>query len=40
MAAQLTKHFIEALYKNNYENYHNPIVQVLNIKSTQSNTNR
>ncbi|ORX55345.1 replication factor-a protein [Piromyces finnis] len=40
MAAQLTKNFIEALYKNQFESFGNPIVQVLNIKSTQSNTNR
>jgi len=40
MAAQLTKCFIEALYKNNYESFNNPIVQVLNIKTTQSQTNR
>ncbi|OUM60712.1 hypothetical protein PIROE2DRAFT_62964 [Piromyces sp. E2] len=40
MAAQVTKNFIEALYKNQFENYENPIVQVLSIKSTQSNTNR
>jgi len=40
MAVQLTKNFIEALYKNEYEHFENPIVQVLNIKSTQLNTNR
>jgi len=40
MTAQLTDNFIEALYKNQFERFENPIVQVLNIKSTQSNTNR
>jgi len=40
MAAQLTRNFIEALYKNDYSHFENPVVQVLNIKTTQSNAYR
>ncbi|KAG4093893.1 replication factor-a protein [Neocallimastix lanati (nom. inval.)] len=40
MAAQLTRNFIEALYRNEYQDFENPVVQVLNVKTTKSNTHR